>query len=519
MITTTEINYINGAITFVTAGIVIYQCMNAFSSALKTYERTKSQQILTSVPGVCTAWGILFTFLSIVLCLLLLYLAGDGDNFSIFNITGSIIPAFVTSVIGMMFSIRYSEKVKIIIAKEESDEYRTFGNPAEQLARIAKSSLNTEHYICHDMHEQMQRYHDMQQKANSKMNDAIEKLRSELTTVLQNNDTSNIAKLTEHTQAFNLMIGQLSVLNKAAESQKKSLQEFVNSFTAEFNKYFTSAHSSFEQQMKDYTTTEVKKYTETLTDVGKQMKEISESILNTQKSSVETIGNKVIEELIKTLQTQQSEATKKAIENQKSTLEAYTTNVKKNLSDNTKNISETLSASIAKIESTLSKTSDSINEKMEEIQKTHSETITQTVAEQQTIINGLAKEIQAKFEDFSSKITEASLKPLETLNKETEFIKERVGQICSRYEQAQEAYSNTLQNIHLNNENWEKSIKANSESLAHIESTTTVVSEILGVLKNKKDGIQEVQDEIRRINETISQLQELNSALTKILAK
>ena len=96
---------------------------------------------------------------------------------------------------------------------------------------------------------------------------------------------------------FDLLSSQLVIIKQKQDAQLDSLQQFVNSFTAEFEKFFNSAHSSFEQHMKDFTTQEVKKYTQTLTDVGNQLKVVSESILQTQKESVENIGKKVIDQL------------------------------------------------------------------------------------------------------------------------------------------------------------------------------------------------------------------------------
>ena len=63
------ITYINVAVTIVTAYIVYKQSKEAYASGVEIFNRTHSQQALTSVPGICTAWGIFFTFLSIVLCL------------------------------------------------------------------------------------------------------------------------------------------------------------------------------------------------------------------------------------------------------------------------------------------------------------------------------------------------------------------------------------------------------------------------------------------------------------------
>ena len=119
----------------------------AYASGVEIFNRTHSQQALTSVPGICTAWGIFFTFLSIVLCLVIMWLVGDGSNFSIFNITGSIIPAFITSVIGMWFSIRYTDKIRNLLAEDESKETTSYGNPSDLLAKIAQDTHTTTMFL------------------------------------------------------------------------------------------------------------------------------------------------------------------------------------------------------------------------------------------------------------------------------------------------------------------------------------------------------------------------------------
>ena len=515
------INVVNWVATFVTAYIVVVKSKGAFASGVETYSRTHSQQALTSVPGICTAWGIFFTFFSIVLCLVIMWLVGDGSNFSIFNITGSIIPAFITSLIGMGFSIHYTNKIRNLLAEDESKETTSYGNPSDLLAKIAQDTHTTAMFLTGQAKVKLKQIEDSLNQLNERLEKSI----------------SITYGLNE----------PLKEIKEKQDLQIDSLQRFVNSFTEEFNKFFTAAHSSFEQQMKDFTTEEVEKYSQTLIEVSERLSTVTENILNTQKASIEEISNRVLDqlaqsndtvserlrnyssetedgmkqstiiisstlkdvisqiqsltmqnkELITELQAKQKEATESAIQSQNTIIKESTQSMKQIMDDYSESMKNNMDTVQSEVTSSLRESS-------------------QTAA---LAIGALTKELKDKLVGLTSKITEASEEPLKTLKDEIEFVTERVGQICSNYQQAQVAYSDALKNAHNANEIWEQSLQSNKDALDSIKETNEHVSKVLDVMTQRDEGIKQLRKEISGVSETIVQLQELNSILTKISNK
>ena len=545
--TTTLIGWFNWLVTIVTAIIVFRKCKSAYASGVDIYQKTHSQQVLTSIPGICTAWGIFFTFFSIVLCLVILYFEGDGSNFSIFNITGSIIPAFVTSLIGMWFSIKYSNSIKEILANDESKEVEQYGNPAMLLSKSVQDTKEISTFL-------NSRFEPILNQQTSNLLALLNQLNANLSSASGNiinslnSSLSAIAeKQGEQIKIFDLLSSQLVIIKQKQEAQLDSLQQFVNSFTTEFEKFFKSGHSSFEQQMKDFTTEEVLKYTQTLTNVGNQLKLVSESILQTQKESVEKIGEKVIGQLelsnanvadkLKLYSEDTEKGLKESSETITGTLNTVVENIKV-LANQCNGLISTLQArqeeTTAKVlqnQQTVIETSsqsmtkamegyvDSMKKNLDTVQNNITSALQSTSNSTSKAIDSLTAEVKEKLEDLSSKITETSVEPLKVLKEEIEFVTERVGQICTNYQQAQVAYSDALKNAHSSNETWEKALQSNKKALENIEQTNNHVSAVLNAVTQRDEGLKQIRDEISSLSETITQLQELNSILTKISAK
>lgn len=117
--------------------VVTERSIRGFRHAYKKYKETSSLQVLNGVPGMCVSWGVFFTFFSIVLSLALLLLKGEAEDFSIFSLAGSLMPAFLTSVFGNGFSIYYAGKIRNIIADDEKKECREKGDPMQHFQKMA----------------------------------------------------------------------------------------------------------------------------------------------------------------------------------------------------------------------------------------------------------------------------------------------------------------------------------------------------------------------------------------------
>jgi hypothetical protein len=482
------IDIIIGLFAIGTCFHTIYMCIRAYKSGKQKYTATKSQQVLTSVPGICTAWGIFYTFLAILVCLGILVFTGETEDFSIFQITGSLIPAFITSVIGMWYSIHYSGKIKEIIAEEEFKEFRDYGNPLAHLNDVAKYSrdsfrlLNTLNQnilaIQNDFKSNFSGVHSELLNVNSSLTSQITALNN-LNSDFKQHSSSTRNESVQLQQSLRTLLSNLddSVqnTNQSLANQNNAQQEFLDKFVNDFEKYFSSAHSDFEQQMKDFTTEEVSKYTELLSNICEQMTSATKQIHDIQTDLVRTLNSRYDETVANT--------TRQA-------MESFNQNIQQS--------------------------SDMMKTNMENAQREIVSSFNSTATSVHDSITALTSSVTEKLTELSENITTISTTSLETLKGETDFISEKVGKICSQYEQSQLAYTNALQNVHDSNANWENMISSNQSTLEQVKQTNELLTNVIDLVKNRQNEIQDLRREIATIAETITQLQELNSNLTKL---
>ncbi len=404
-------------ITFVTACIVATISLKVWPESETLYKETKSQQVLTAIPGTCTAWGIFFTFFSIVVALLLLYFRGDGSDFSIFNIAGSIIPAFITSVIGMGFSIHYSKKITKTIAEEEKEEMSASGNPMLHMKGMAGDI-------------KLMRQHNVSKEDFSTLITSIKEAIDQLCDIQVDMKDSLCSRLDSQEQ-------KVAIIDQYIRNQDNILEKFANTFSNRLDQYFETSHADFEKQMKEHMTAEM-----------------------TRSTDVLQLANQQMTENVKTLTTEHKDA-----------LENVVTDMKTS-------ISETTSSIISSMENTTQQ------------------------------LMALATGIQ-----------NSSIQALETMNRETEFISNRVGQICTMYQQAQQGYTDTITNIHDQNEQWEKALTQGNESLLSIRTTQENINNLVAEIGEQNEMLNRLRSGFNDIQKTIEQLQAMNSLLTKITSR
>lgn len=133
----------------------------------KKYENTKSRSLLNCLPGVWTSLGILGTFVSI--CWSLYNIGGDvnsyenaenigktvaeisansAQNIEIKELIRKLVPAFTTSIIGLIGALAVTLHAKYKFAREESLESDKLGkvSPEESIHKIAEYAKQTAEY-------------------------------------------------------------------------------------------------------------------------------------------------------------------------------------------------------------------------------------------------------------------------------------------------------------------------------------------------------------------------------------
>ncbi len=408
------------AFTFYTIIDTIRKCRNAYKKGKKEYSEKKSQQVLTSVPGICTAWGIFWTFGSIVLCLFLLVFTGNPEDFSIFNITGSLIPAFLTSVIGMGFSIRYSGKIKEIIAEEECNEIKTYGNPVAILKDVAVCSRNS-YDLLNRQSQKIQKCFEASLSEMSKMGSNLAKQ----TAVLQNlnsdfnkqssrihSDLSQLDTKLSHLDDIQTSLIDLNRyaqnINQSFASQNTAIQSFLTSFTDELKKYFSSAHSDFEQHMTDYTKEEVSKYMNLLTSVGEQMKCAVEKMNAAQTEMVTTFNEKYAECFNSATQSSVNSYTQVLVKN----LQQLSDEIGKSLANTQRGVIGNFNDATGDFKDSIASLTSAVTEKLSKLSDDITNISTsslQTLKEEADLVTslsqGLTKNLQQSADDMRENLT------------------------------------------------------------------------------------------------------------------
>ena len=105
------------------------------------YNETKSRPLLTSLPGVWTSLGLLGTFLAICLSLHDVKTA-EGINADILELIRSLVPAFTTSIIGLVGALVVTIWSKVKFAQEEVEDNSKLGNMTPE-EYIRDTAVNT----------------------------------------------------------------------------------------------------------------------------------------------------------------------------------------------------------------------------------------------------------------------------------------------------------------------------------------------------------------------------------------
>ncbi|MCC8089540.1 MAG: hypothetical protein LIO79_09835 [Rikenellaceae bacterium] len=121
------------------------------------YKRTQSRQLLTSLPGFWTSLGIFCTFAAICISLdglnienpeirvgqTVSEIKSSGNNIDINGIITSMIPAFSTSIWGIIGALLCTIGAKIIFAKEDKEEAANLCKSPEEYIKATSITLET----------------------------------------------------------------------------------------------------------------------------------------------------------------------------------------------------------------------------------------------------------------------------------------------------------------------------------------------------------------------------------------
>ena len=467
------------------------------------YDKTKSRQLLNSLPGIFTSVGLFWTFVSI--CISLGGYATGAKNLEIEVIIGELIPAFSTSIIGLFFATIATMWTKKIFADEDKNYEDIHRNP-DLLLQDCAESLS-------------------QMKSNT---NCIPSSIALITAKLQNQETTQsvfkdqLARLLTELRHQEEMNRELKTqLNDNMAKQTEALQSFITNFVNRMDEIFKQMQTSIDQQVRTFGNEQFEKTTLVLEGITKQMSEASTKLISSQvdqmtamaadtTSKLESFNAEQMEKIKTLLDNQATQAT--AMQEMHQAWEAKTEQMQKE-----------------QYEKISSHNAESLQQ-MVDLKEAYAETSKQMLVESQeknkemtemvrTSMLDLVSDIDAKVRTQCNTLNAAIEESVKLLKESYEFIDSKIAQIKSDYEQSTLAYKDAVQNAHDINDSFEKTIVQVDKSVQSLKTTNEGVNKVLAILEERQVNINNLVQKIQEMSSAIVMLQQLEIQLNKLANK
>ena len=425
--------------------------------------KSHSRQLLNSIPTIWTSLGIFGTFCAI--CISLNHFSVGEQNMSLItSLISKLVPAFSTSIYGIIGAVITTLINKTRYQSEELQEYQQIDSPENNIKTLVE--------LTREQQEQSRQYNE---------------------------------QLTQNILA-----------------QSEILKTFVNDFVEKMDVIFKKMESSIEQQVKTFGESQFAQSREVLENITRQMSEVSSGILEQQSNNIRASMDATQQQLgeissslasmienitsssssaVQALSDQQRESLTQLLQNQ----EALSTR----LYEESAKTSEQMQAKMEK----LGEQYAASNEEMLRIATEQNERVAEQLNES---LSSVVAHISEAVKSECNCLTESITSVVTQLKVSYEFIDEHIAQIKSDYEQATLAYRDAVQNAHDNNETIENAIVRMDESLAAVETTNKNIKDVLALLETRQTNIDNLTQRIREVGEAIVALQNLESTLNKL---
>ena len=494
----------------------------------KKYKSTKSHALLNCIPGVFTSLGLLGTFWSICYSLhglggvqpelidntgktLAEVQAAGSRNIDIMNIISELIPAFTSSILGLLGALATTIWAKNIFAEEEKLESKELNNisPEEYIRDIA---INTKEMTSNKSY-------------------------------LDRNNELLVSLIDLHKEEREKNREYNDKLNENISRQSEILKEFIEGFVKRMDEIFKQMHGSIQQQVLNFGEEQFSKTSQLLTSITERLSNVSSDIINNQCQSVETmlnntnseisnittsvtdvLGNltKELQNSLSSLHSQQAERLNTIITN----YDSLATVLSMQNSDFATKMTEQMQSEYSKVQEHNTQSLQQMINMRNAYQEATSNALNSTLsmnekatADLRESIGGFVTDIQGSISAQCTALSTAIATNVESLNKAYEFVKSLVAEIRQNYDQAVLAYGDAVNVAHRTNESAEKAIAANNKSLQAVEETNAKISEVLNLLDKRQENIEQLTKHISSISGSIVELQKLESTLNKIVNK
>lgn len=478
----------------------------------KYYNEFKSQQLLNSLPGIWTSLGLLFTFIAICSSMHGLQntpsiesMEGEvlkkvgSTSIDIKEIIGDIIPAFTTSIIGLVAGLIITIINKYIYFLDEEKESSEKDTPEEHLKGILTSTTLLTTKI------------------------------DELKTIQEQNQTT----MEEYNENLNTNVTE----------QNKILQGFIDGFVNRMDDIFTQMNGAIKTQIHEFGEEQFVKSSEVLNGIIEKLSTQSTSLLEEQKNSVEKMVTATSSELntistklsgvVDSLSSSTIEALKSLGENQSTELQElaskYDVLAEKLVTQNAtyaENVNKLMTEQFAAVEA---KNAESL-EKMVALKDSYQTACTdllnksteaneQIISEFKGSFGTFVQELQASMASQCSILSKSIADNVKTLDSSYSFMKEHLAEMVANYEQSAEAFKDAVNVAHRTNESSENAIAKVTDALENMKTTNETLEKVIETVATKQANVDKIVANIKEMNSTIEALQQLESVLNRIAKK
>ena len=472
----------------------------------------RSQQLLNSLPGIWTSLGLLFTFVAICASMQELQNAPSVDtmegkvlkhvgstSINITKIIGDIIPAFTTSIIGLVAGLIITIVNKYIYFIDEAKESEERDTPEDHIRGILEAS--------------------------NLMNKRMVELKS-----VEEQNMQTIEKYNKN-------------LNNNVAEQNKILQGFIDGFVNRMDEIFTQMNGAIKNQIHEFGEEQFVKSSEVLNGIINKLTTQSTALLDEQKSSIEKMVTATSTDLshissklsgvVETLSSATTEALKNLGDNQSAELQSLASKydvLAERLVTQNKTFAEQVNTLMnEQFAAVATKNSESIA-KMTELKDSYqnvcSELLNKSTQANEDIVNEIkgsfgtfVKELQTSMAAQCTHLSKAIADNVTTLNGTYSFMNDHLAEMVKNYEQSAEGFKDAVNVAHRTNESSENIIAKVTDALENMKATNENIEKVIASVATKQANIDKIVANIKELNSTIEALQQLESVLNRIARK
>lgn len=444
----------------------------------RRYTKTKSRQLLNSLPGIFTSMGLLGTFCAICYSLgseiqsmptevtsnigKTVAEAGlDSSNLDIRDIIYKLIPAFTSSIAGLILAFAATIWLKLVYANEEKqlDEQKEYEDSEITIYRIAN-----------------------------------------LVGTISGQMKADALKNQEYNERLNSNISQQSAI----------LEQFINDFVKRMDEIFVKMKESVESQINNFGEEQFKKSSQVLEQITTKLTNSSELLLTEQKNNVAAL-----------ISGTQAELTAIA-----STLKTQMEKLNQDTADALKGIETRHTEEYERIHNESLEGLKKMAALKDDFSKVNGEILNDTIKMNEGITENLRtslkefiEKIQSSISEECSTLSQAITVNVEALQTSYDFISGHIANIKGNYDASALAFEDAVKNANRMNESTEKMLKTFDSSIGSVVETNKEINEIMDILKNRQEEIERLIIHINEIGSAIEQLQKLESVLNRIASK